>query len=52
MNKPLALVIEQLLHRGPVGGSQRGHCFTGDFERKRDFVLSEDFFLLENPRDM
>jgi len=25
------------LHRGPIGGPRRSHCFTWDFERKVRF---------------
>jgi hypothetical protein len=35
-----ALETGVFLHRGPVRGPGKGCCFTGDFERRRDFDLS------------
>ena len=52
MNKSLALVMEHLLHRGHVGGPQRGRCFSGDFERKVRSCFIRRLCLLEHPRDI
>jgi hypothetical protein len=40
------------LHTGPVGGPERGCCFTGEFERKVRFLFMLIPCLLVNPRDV
>jgi hypothetical protein len=40
------------LHRGPIGGPRRSHCFTWDFETKARFLFIRRPCLLGNLRAM